>query len=104
MEEQQLYQLDPDLAFRLLTSALDESTGLLKLYFTLSTGAVVLFINLLVQSHTSKFVATPLALSIVSFGAEAAVCLRFLLVLLNYRVILADAITTGASTETVKQK
>src|SRR5438034_5585856 len=104
MQEQQLSQPNAEFAFRLLTSALDEFAGLLKLYFTLSTGAVVLFINLLAQSHTSKLVASPLALSIMAFGAEATVCLRFLFVLLNYRTILANAITTGASPDTVKQK
>jgi|SRR5882762_1947875 len=104
MQDQQPSQPNVELGFRLLTSALDEAAGLFKLYFTLSTGAVVLFINLLVQSHASKLVAAPLALSIVAFGAEAAICLRLLSALLNFRVILGGGFTTGASPESVQQK
>jgi len=104
MQEQQPYQPNVELVFRLLTSALDEGAGVLKLYFTLSTGAVVLFTNLLVQSRTSKLVAAPLAVSIVAFGVEAAICLRLLMALVKVRSILADGIATGAPPETVKKK
>ncbi len=104
MEEQQPNQPNVEFGFRLLTSTLDEAASVLKLYFTLSTGAVVLFINLLVQSRASKLVAAPLALSIVTFGAEAAVCLRLLVAMLNFRRILGTAITTGASPDKVEQQ
>jgi hypothetical protein len=99
MQEQRPSGQNTEIGFRLLTSGLDELAGVMKLYFTLCTGAVVLFINLLVQSRTSKLVAAPLALSIVVFSAEAAICLRLLLGLMSFRLILADAITTGALPE-----
>jgi hypothetical protein len=72
---------------------LDETGGILKLYFTLSTGAVVLFTNLLVQSHVSSLVSAPLALSIFAFGGEAVLCLRILSALVQYRTIFGNALT-----------
>lgn len=104
MAEQQLPQPNVEFTFRLLTSTLSDAAGLLKLYFTLSTGAVVLFINLLVQSRTSKIVAGPLALSIVAFGAESVFCLRLLQAFVRYQTILADALSTGAPPDTVRAK
>ncbi len=102
MEEQQPYRAE--FAMRLLMSTLDEASGTLKLYFTLSTGGVVLFVNLLAASRASRLVLIPLALSIFAFGLAAALCLRVLLALTKPRSLLGDALATGASESELKAK
>jgi hypothetical protein len=104
MQEQQAHKPNAELVSRMNMSALDEASGVLKLYFTLSTGAVVLFTNLLVQSHVSRFLAIPLALSIFAFGGEAALSLRLLLGLAGYRLILGNAFATGIAVEALQKQ
>jgi len=62
----------------LLTSVLDEATGLLKLYFGLQTGAVVLFVKVLTDVCVPTHVLAALATSIILFGASALVSLKLL--------------------------
>ncbi len=100
MQEQPSYQVE--VATRMFMSVLDEGSGVLKLYFTLSTGAVVLFVNLLATSHARRLVLIPLALSICWFGLAAAFCLRLLLALVNFRLLMTNALTTGASVSELK--
>ncbi len=45
-----------ELIMRMFMSVLDEGSGILKLYFTLSTGPVVLFVNVLVISRAPRLV------------------------------------------------
>ncbi|HXW55524.1 MAG TPA: hypothetical protein VEJ67_07240 [Candidatus Cybelea sp.] len=90
--------------FGLLNPVLDDTSGVLKLYFTLSTGAVVLFINLLAQIRTGKIALTlPLALSIFSFGGASVLCFRVLWGLVRYRQILVHAIATEQTPDSVKK-
>ena len=56
----------------LLTAALDEATGLLKLQLGLQTGAVVLFVKVLTDVCAPKLVLAALAVSALLFGASAA--------------------------------
>ncbi len=102
MQEQQPYQ--PEFATRLLTSFMEEVSGTLKLYFTLSTGAVVLFVNLLAGSHAPRLALIPLALSIFAFGLAAVFCLRLLLALTKPRSLMLDALASGASESELKTK
>ncbi len=102
MQEQPPYRVE--VATRMLMSALDEASGALKLYFTLSTGAVVLFANLLAASHARRLVLIPLALSIFSFGLAAIFSLRLVLALANWRMVMTGALTTGASESELKAK
>jgi hypothetical protein len=102
MQDQPVYQLNREIVLRLYTPVLDEMSGLLKFYFTLSTGAVVLFTNLFVQSHSPRLVSVPLVLSILAFGTEAAFCLRLLLSLASFRLILTSAVLIGEATETAE--
>lgn len=107
MQEQQQQQQQPqraELAARALMSFMGEVSGTLKLYFTLSTGAVVLFVNLLAASHAPRFVLIPLALSILAFGLAAAFCLRVLLALTEPWSLLIDALASGASESDLKTK
>jgi len=99
-EQQQPHKAE--FATRLFMSVLDEASGTLKLYFTLSTGAVVLFVNLLVASHMPRLVLIPLALSIFAFGLAATFCLRVLLALTKPRSLMIHALGTGASESDLK--
>ncbi len=52
MQEDQLHKAD--FAMRLLASLMDQGIGTLKLYFTMSTGAVVLFVNIYSRAPTRR--------------------------------------------------
>lgn len=82
---------NPELILRVVLSLLDEMSATLKLYFGLSTGAVVLSVNLLAGSHAPRLVRIPLALSIFAFGFAATRCLRVLLSLVGFRMLMARA-------------
>ena len=58
-------------AFKLLISVLDESASLLKLYFGLDTGAVVLFVKVITDAQLPTIVLTALAISTLLFGISA---------------------------------
>jgi hypothetical protein len=69
----------------LLTAALDEATGLLKLQLGLQTGAVVLFVKVLTDVCAPKLVLAALAVSALLFGASALWCLDQLIGLVELR-------------------
>ena len=104
MEKEQASHPNPEIVTRLMTSVLDESAGTLKLYFTVSTGALVLFTNLLAGSHAPRPILAALAFSIFSFGASALFCLRLLLGVLKLRVMFVEAISVGESTQSMEGK
>ncbi len=74
----------------LLTAALDEATGLLKLQLGLQTGAVVLFVKILTDVHSPKLVLAALAVSTLLFGASALWCLDQLIGLVELRVTMLN--------------
>jgi len=104
MQEQQTYQPNVEIATRLFMSVLDESGSVLKLHFTLSTGAVVLFVNVLAASHAGRLVLVPLVLSIYAFGIAALLYLGLLWSLVSFRKILTDAVLKGITAQAVKQQ
>jgi len=81
-------------SLKLLISLLDETTGLLKLYLGLETGAVVLFVKVLTDVHTPTLVLSALAVSIVFFGLSALICLRLLMGVISMRGNMAVTITS----------
>jgi hypothetical protein len=97
-------RLSPELATQLLSSILDGADGTIRLYFTVSTGAVVLFTNLIANAHGAKPVLAILVLSTFAFGGSALFCLRVLLGLVKLRTILAEGIMTSMSLEAVEVK
>jgi hypothetical protein len=78
----------------LLMSLLDETTGLLKLYLGLETGAVVLFVKVLTDAHSPTLVLSALAVSIFFFGLAALICLRLLMGVISFRGNTAVTITS----------
>jgi hypothetical protein len=92
------------IALEVWQKAVDDATGGLKLYFGLSTGAVVLFVNLLARVELSRVVLAPLAASILCFGFAAAWCLRVLMALSRVRIIMVQAILSQNETAESIQK
>jgi len=81
-----------------LVSVLDESTGLLKLYFGLQTGAVVLFVKVLTDVRSPTPVRVALAISIFLFGASALTCLNLLGGLVEVRAKMVRALVDEKKT------
>lgn len=79
-------------ALNMLLSVLDGSNSLLKLYFGVQTGAVVLFVKILTDVHAPTLVLTTLATSIFFFGVSALICLNLLIGLLEMRANMASAL------------
>jgi hypothetical protein len=73
-------------ALNLLISVLDETTGVLKLYLGLETGAIVLFVKVLTDAHFPTLVLSALAISIFCFGFSAITCLGLILGVISFRV------------------
>jgi|SRR5882762_5321234 len=90
--QQQPYRPTPELAARFGSEIIGETVGALKLYFTVSTGALVLFINIVTASHAPRLILMLLTLSIFAFGGSSLFCLRLLIGLLQLRVMMVDAI------------
>lgn len=104
MDEERSRRPSADLVIRLLSAVLDGADGTLKLYLTVSTGAVVLFTNLLANSRGPRPILAILVLSTFAFGGSALVCLRLLLGLVKLRTILAEAFLTGMTLEAAEGK
>ena len=62
-----------DASFNLFISLLDQTAGLVKLFFGLNTGATVLFVKILTDSRSPTLVLSALALSILFFAVSAFV-------------------------------
>jgi hypothetical protein len=73
-------------------SLLTESASVLKLYFGLQTGAIVLFIRTLVDARMEKIALSALAISIILFAASALVSLSMLIGLLSMRGNMVGAL------------
>ena|SRR2546422_2221488 len=82
-------------SFDLLISLLDETSGLLRLYLGLETGAVVLFVKVLTDVHSPKIVLSTLAGSIFFFGISALICLRLLMGVISIRGTMAATIVSS---------
>ncbi len=82
-------------SFDLLISLLDETSGLLKLYLGLETGAVVLFVKVLTDVHSPTIVLSTLAGSIFFFGISALICLRLLMGVISIRGTMATTIVSS---------
>src|SRR5260370_37949760 len=79
-------------ALNMLLSVLDNSASLLKLYFGLQTGAIVLFVKVLTDVRAPTLVLTTLAISIFLFGVSALICLSLLIGLLEMRANMVSAL------------
>jgi cytochrome b subunit of formate dehydrogenase len=85
-------------------SALDETGGVLKLYFTLTTGAVILFVCLLAAAESPRIVLLPLAVSVIAFAIAATHCLHVLIALIDFRILVLGAVASDASESEVERK
>jgi hypothetical protein len=63
----------------LLLAPVHELASFFRLILGLSTGAVVVFVNLLHGIHVQLWITLWLLLAIICFGAAAALCLRLLM-------------------------
>lgn len=104
MHEQITIQQKAQFHTRMFMSTLDEWSGTLKLFFILSTGAVVLLVPLVVAYHGPRLAQTFLALSILSFGIGSSSCLNLLMGLVNFRGLVTTALVTGMSELEVMDK
>jgi hypothetical protein len=84
--------LSEDVEYRIVFGPLEEGAKFVRLILGLSTGAVVLFTNLLVSARLSRFTLAILAVSILAFGLSAIFCLLVMFKLLTARAIHAKAI------------
>lgn len=73
----------------------DAYNGLLKVYITLCTGAVVLFVNAILIAHISRWALLLLAISTISFGLASLLCLSLLTEMINFRTELVQANMKG---------
>lgn len=103
-ESQQLSHVELDYVSKLFFSMLDDINNLLRLYFTLSTGAIVLFITVLAQLRASRIVLAPLVVSTFLFGLEALLCLRLLSHIITLRQTFAQAAMQKLPGEELKKK
>lgn len=103
-ERQQPSQVRLDYVSELFFSMLDDINNLLRLYFTLSTGAIVLFITVLAQLKASRLVLAPLVVSTFLFGAEALLCLRLLSHIITVRQTFAQAAVKNMPSEELKKQ
>lgn len=76
---------------------LDAHNGLLKVYITLCTGAVVLFVNAIFVAHVSLWALLLLAGSTFSFGLTALLCLSLMGETIKFRTELVQTARTGAT-------
>ena len=76
---------------KLLISLLKEYTGVLKLYFGLETGAVVLFAKVLTDVRSPTPVLAALVASILLFGSSAIVSLKLLQGVVELRAKMLNA-------------
>jgi hypothetical protein len=79
-------------ALNMLLSVLDNSDSLLKLYFGVQTGAIVLFVKVLTDVRAPILVLMTLATSIFLFSVSALICLSLLIGLLEMRANMASAL------------
>lgn len=74
-----------------LEATLEAGNKFYGLVLALSTGAVVLFVNLLVAVRAPRWILWILGLAIISFGLAAVLSLRVLFFFLQLRLVLGDA-------------
>jgi hypothetical protein len=74
----------------LLLAPIHELASFHRLLLGLSTGAVVVFVNLLNGIHARRWITLLLVLAIICFGASAALCLRLLMHLVEVHSLVAE--------------
>jgi hypothetical protein len=89
-------EIDPrqEKAFDLAMSAGEDFVGSIKLVFALSTGAVVLFVHLLVEGHISRWLAALVACSVTCFGLASVQTIFALLKISSFKASAASALVS----------
>jgi hypothetical protein len=92
----QMTELDPrqEKAFDMAMSAAEDLIGSIKLVFALSTGAVVLFVHLLVEGHISRWLAALVACSAICFRLASVQTIFALLSISSFKASAASALVT----------
>lgn len=83
-------ELSDDKRMDLLLAPVHEMASFYRLLLGLSTGAVVVFVNLLSGIQTRRWITLLLVLAIICFGAAAALCLRLLMHLVEVHSVVAE--------------
>lgn len=86
-----LMELSDDKRIDLLLAPVHEMASFYKLLLGLSTGAVVVFVNLLNGIHVRMWITSLLILAIVCFGVAAALCLRLMMHLVEVHSLVAES-------------
>ena len=89
-----IMELGDETQTRILFAPLDEAGKFVRLILGLSTGAVVLFTNLLVSAKFPRWLLAILAASLLAFGLSAIMCLVVMFKLLETRGLYAKVFTT----------
>jgi hypothetical protein len=85
--------LSEETQVRIVFAPLEEAGKFVRLILGLSTGAVVLFTNLLVSAKVPRWLLAILAASLVAFALSAAMCLFIIFKLLETRALFAKIFT-----------
>ncbi len=76
----------------IFSAPIEEMGKIVRLVLGLSTGAIVLFVNLLSSIQVDRWVSAFLVASVLSFGLTAIWCMRILLSLLGARTVITEGI------------
>lgn len=85
--------LSEETQVRIVFAPLEEAGKLVRLVLGLSTGAVVLFTNLLASAKFPRWLLAILLASLLMFGLSAVMCLFIMFKLLEARAIFAKIFT-----------
>ena len=85
--------LSEETQVRIVFAPPEEAGKFVRLILGLSTGAVVLFTNLLISAKFSRWLLAILAASLVMFGLSAAMCLFIIFKLLETRALFVKIFT-----------
>jgi len=88
--------LDVEKPLELAAKPIRAMTEFNKLLLGLSTGAVVLFINIVISLHSARWISAFLVISAISFGVAAVCCLRLLMRIIEIETIMVEAIQDTA--------
>ena len=99
----QIASVPPEKALDLWLKLLHEAGSTVRVTLGLSSGAVVLFVRLLVEPGQPIVAMILIAGSVLCFGAAAVLCLGILVGFLNGQTIMAGAAvdTTGRKLQTI---
>jgi hypothetical protein len=83
-------EISDDKHMDLLLAPVHEMASFYRLLLGLSTGAVVVFVNLLNAIHVQRWITLVLVLAIICFGAAAGLCLRLLMKHVEFLSLAAE--------------